>query len=465
VQHALARWTNIRRPVRIMAQEACGSHYLAVKGWSINWVTSALQSYSTMLPQCLLADDDDVSLLLEAVQAAKYVAGQVMITVHLGNEVTCTALHNLMSCEQLPCGALTIRPAPDDVRPYLLEWSGNLVLSTAHFAQLLRQGPCTKLRRLTVHGCKQLEDLAVAALVKAAPKLQSLELSHAAAQLGDAALAALAVGCPELASLTLRGAGAVTATGLWMFMKGAAALRTASLCGLSDVAARQLQAEVAAIFETEESIYATPGWWESLVDAEGLTVSRTDERRFYSPYRPSSLGQYSPARSTYCRFYTISRAYRPTRPQQYSPASPQPSHPTSPAYCPDYPASPAYPPTSPQQYTPTSPQYTHASPQYTHASPQYTPASPQYAPTIPRYTPTSPRYTPTSPQYSPSSPEYSHASPDRDSPTSPQYTPTSPARYIPTSPGYSHASPGHSPTSPQHSPSGPPGYSLTSPRR
>jgi hypothetical protein len=67
--HVLTRWTNIQHPSAIYHDDE-GMDCIAVKGWSNKWLTSALESHSTVrCSTCcallLLVDDAGVSLLLE----------------------------------------------------------------------------------------------------------------------------------------------------------------------------------------------------------------------------------------------------------------------------------------------------------------------------------------------------------------------------------------------------------------
>ena len=119
-------------------------------------------------------------------------------------------------------------------------------LTTEHFAELLAmRAPNRSLHRLSLDGCQQLEDLAVVALASAAPELQGVKL-RGAIRLGDAALSALAAACPRLEYLEVSGAEGFTAGGVWTFLRGAKALKSAQLGRMGPEAARQLHATVVA---------------------------------------------------------------------------------------------------------------------------------------------------------------------------------------------------------------------------
>jgi hypothetical protein len=269
--HALARWTNIARPISVFVEhEGDADVCLAVKGWSATWATSALTCAFAASVPVLLTDDADVDLLLSALEAVASAERAYMGPLWLGQAVSPAAFCRLLRCERLPHRALAIHQAPEATPPYAAGWTGGLQLATRHFTELLGGGPLRLLHRLSVGACQGLHDDGVAALASSACELRHLELLGAR-QVGSAALSALVVGCRQLERLVLSGARGVTAAGLRLLFTVAMRLREVELRELGAAAAHRLHGDVVAMLAAGASVL---GQWDVQVVRGGVVFRR-----------------------------------------------------------------------------------------------------------------------------------------------------------------------------------------------
>jgi hypothetical protein len=269
--HVLARWTNIPHPVRMLLEFGSDADCLAVKGWSVEWLISALACTCAAFTPVVLTDDADVDLLLQALGGAG-ASRLYMPPLWLGTAVSPAAFCRLLRCEHLHNNALTIGKPPAALPPYVVGWDGALTLTTNYCTELLGHGELSQLYQLSLADCSRLQDEAVTALASVARELRHVAL-FGAAMLGDASLSALAAGCGQLEDVVLSETTRITAGGLRLLLTVPRVMRRVKILELRMGVAGALHRDIGAFCATGSRGMIFDQW--GIADAEdGLVCTK-----------------------------------------------------------------------------------------------------------------------------------------------------------------------------------------------
>jgi hypothetical protein len=247
--HVMARWTVVADAGVDLEAREITSHTVAVKGWSLGWLCSALMldgklSSADGEPYVhpsgyALVDDADVELFGAALASSAMRRYTESVIVFLGGSVCSGSLRGLL----LPAvpWLLVNELEAEYVEDHVIEWTGNLMLAPDH----------------------------VGALLSGATGLQKLYL-EAAALLDDACMWGLGAACPRLERLHLDRVTKVTAAGLLPLLTMHTTLRELEL-----QMAAEGGADAGAILASLDGLYpAVEAAWDVRMDASQLTLHK-----------------------------------------------------------------------------------------------------------------------------------------------------------------------------------------------